>query len=70
MERVIKPDPLPLRKGEYEQMDGELLHGLVEFIELNADRLQKKGFVTPESLKSVLSARQGVKDLYRKKGEI
>jgi len=70
LERVINPDPVPLRKVEYEQMDGELLHAMAELVELNFERFKKLDFKFPQSMLDVIESRRLVKALYRKKASI
>lgn len=62
MKRVYEPDPILLRIAEYEKMDSELMHAMVETIEA----LGKAGATLPDSMVEILERRQAVKAKFKK----
>lgn len=62
LKRCHNPDPVPLRRNEYQSMDGELLHALVETVEA----LGQQGIALPDSMVAVLQRRQEVKNRFKK----
>ena len=62
MKRTHKPDPIPMRRKEYEVLDGELLSALVDTVQ----SMQDQGFIVPESMKSIIKKRDSIKRKFQK----
>lgn len=65
MKRTYNPEVAPLRKKEYQKLDGKLLEALAETME----GLKEQGIALAPAMETVLTERQLIKQTFKKKGE-